>query len=167
MAKSSGRSGGRALAAESRLYWQYDLTGSKSLIGSRRLMLLALMAMLMLATAQGAWVNVGACDTPGYAYDVAISSSYAYVADSGSGLQIIDISNPASPSIVGTYNTPGYAYGVAISSSYAYVADGELGLQIIDVSNPASPSIVGTYNTPDYATGVAISGSYAYVARSE
>ena len=56
---------------------------------------------------------------------MAVSGTYAYVADSSSGLQVIDITNPASPQIVGSVDTPGYAYGVAVSGTYAYVADGD------------------------------------------
>ena len=39
------------------------------------------------------------------------------------GLQVIDITNPASPQIVGSVDTPGYAYGVATSGTHACVAD--------------------------------------------
>ena len=41
-----------------------------------------------------------------------------------SGLRIINITNPAAPTLAGFYDTPGYAYGVAVSGNYAYVADG-------------------------------------------
>ncbi|MFN6208726.1 MAG: cadherin domain-containing protein [Microcystis sp.] len=67
-----------------------------------------------------------------------IVGNYAYVAD-GSGLQIIDISNPAAPTLVDNYIT-GYAEGVEIVGNYAYVATGEGGLQIIDVSDFNNPS---------------------------
>ncbi|MFN6258025.1 cadherin domain-containing protein, partial [Microcystis sp.] len=73
-----------------------------------------------------------------YAKDVQIVGNYAYVAD-GSGLQIIDISNPAAPTLVDNYIT-GYAEGVEIVGNYAYVATGEGGLQIIDVSDFNNPS---------------------------
>jgi hypothetical protein len=49
--------------------------------------------------------------------------NYAYVADFAAGLQVIDVSNPASPQRVGGYDTSGYARGVAVSGNYAYVAD--------------------------------------------
>ncbi|MDP6419274.1 MAG: hypothetical protein QGG80_07440, partial [Candidatus Krumholzibacteria bacterium] len=83
----------------------------------------------------------GSVDTPGYAYVVAISGNYAYVADHSSGLQIVDVSDPATPLITGSVDTPGIAQGVAISGNYAYVADDFSGLQIVDVSNPATPLI--------------------------
>ncbi|MBK9302846.1 MAG: T9SS type A sorting domain-containing protein, partial [bacterium] len=97
----------------------------------------------------------------------AILGTYAYVADSYSGLQVIDITNPASPQIVGSVNTPGSARGVAISGTYAYVAGDYAGLQVIDITNPASPQIVGGVDTPGNAVGVTISGTYAYVADYE
>jgi len=73
-----------------------------------------------------------------------VSGIYAYVADGGSGLQVISITNPASPVIVGTADTPGGAQGVVVSGTYAYVADYGSGLQVIDIANPANPVVVGT-----------------------
>ena len=54
----------------------------------------------------------------------------AYVADS-SGLRIIDVSVPSSPSEVGFYDTPGWAWGVYVQGDLAYVADGYGGLIIL------------------------------------
>jgi len=108
--------------------------------------------------------RVGGYDTSGYAYGVAVSGNYAYVADYNAGLQVIDVSNPANPRRVGGYDTSGYAYGVAVSGNYAYVADYYAGLQVIDVSDPANPRRVGGYYTSGYAEGVALSGNYAYLA---
>ena len=42
-------------------------------------------------------VRVGGYDTSGFAYGVAVSGNYAYVADADAGLQVIDVSNPANP----------------------------------------------------------------------
>ena len=67
--------------------------------------------------------EVGAYDTPGCAWGVAVAGSYAYVADWASGLRVINVANPAAPAEVGVYDTPGYATGVAVAGSYAYVAD--------------------------------------------
>jgi hypothetical protein len=44
---------------------------------------------------------------------------------------VIDITNPASPGIVGSVDTPGLALDVAVVGSYAYVADSFSGLQIV------------------------------------
>jgi hypothetical protein len=85
---------------------------------------------------------------------VAVSGNYAYVVAGGSGLQVIDVSNPAHPQRVGGYDTIGAATGVAVSGNYAYVADGFAGLQVIDVSNPANPQRVGGYDTSTLGTNI-------------
>jgi len=92
-----------------------------------------------------------------------VSGNYAYVANSTAGLQIFDISNKASPSLVGTYNSAGDARGVVVSGNYAYVADSATGLLVVDISNKASPTLAGSYDTGT-AYRVEISGNYAYVA---
>jgi len=108
--------------------------------------------------------SVGAYDTPGYADDVVVAGDLAFIADQASGLLMIDISDPANPSLVGSYNTPGHAMRVAVSGVRAYVADYGSGLQIIDIRDPSNPVLVGTYNTPGLAYGIAVSGDRAYVA---
>jgi hypothetical protein len=107
---------------------------------------------------------VGNYDTSGLAYGVQVVGNYAYVADGGSGLQIIDISNPTTPTLKGNYDTSGSAVGVQVVGNYAYVADYYSGLQIIDISNPTTPTLKGNYDTSGYAWGVQVVGNYAYVA---
>jgi hypothetical protein len=108
-------------------------------------------------------------DTPNPALAITVSGSHAYVTDiaSGpdetSGLEVIDITNPSSPAIVGRVDTPGHPSGVTVSGGYAYVADDAF-LQVIDITNPANPTIVGSVGTPGHASGVDVSGGYAYVA---
>ncbi|CCI16601.1 hypothetical protein MICAF_2090001 [Microcystis aeruginosa PCC 9807] len=71
-----------------------------------------------------------------------IVGNYAYVADGGAGLQIIDISNPTIPIFKGNYDTSGGAEDVQVMGKYAYVADSSGGLKIIDVSEFTSPQTV-------------------------
>lgn len=103
----------------------------------------------------------------GYYWGLFVQDNYAYCAASGAGLDIIDVSSPASPVQAANCDTPGSAYGVFISTNYAYIADYDRGLQIIDISNPTAPSLVGSCETPGLAYGVYISGSYAYIADGE
>jgi sugar lactone lactonase YvrE len=121
---------------------------------------------------------VGSVPTPSQELpflDVIVSGTYAYVSGEAeccgqvtireTGIVIIDISNPASPFIVGSLeNNNGLIYGITLSGSYLYVADYYLGLQVVDVSNPASPTILSTLQTPGTAHDVAVSDSVAYVA---
>jgi len=102
-------------------------------------------------------VWLGTYNSPGSARAVQLSGHYAYVADEISGLKIINVSNPASPTLAGTYYTLGAAYSVYLSGNYAYVADWGSGLQIIDVFNQASPTLAGTYDTT-------VTGKYSLTA---
>jgi len=99
----------------------------------------------------------------GLAYGVAISGTIAYVANFGS-LQIIDVSDPANPEIIGSAATPGSASGVALSGTNAYVADEYGGLHVIDVSNPSKPQIIASISTPGSSSDVVVSDDKVYVA---
>jgi hypothetical protein len=105
----------------------------------------------------------GSCSTPGPASGVAVEGDNAYVADVGTGLQVLDIGDPMSPVIVGGCDTPGYPDAVAASGDHVYVAEEVTGLQVFDVSDTESPVLVGTCYVGDMASDVAVAGDYAYV----
>lgn len=100
---------------------------------------------------------VGSYDTPGNARGIFVNGNYAYLTDWDNGLYIINIADPASPTLTGSYDTPGRAESVFIHENYAYIADGNSGLLILDVSNPNSPSLVGSYTSLPWATKVFVS----------
>src|SRR5688572_63798 len=109
--------------------------------------------------------------TPRRAFGVAVAGNRAYVTTpacfpygDGSSLEVVDISNPASPAIIGSVETPGFGQDVAVAATHAYIAGGNSGLQVVDISNPASPAIVGSVDTPGEAADVAVLGDHAYVA---
>ncbi|QLQ05478.1 MAG: hypothetical protein HZY76_04845 [Anaerolineae bacterium] len=91
---------------------------------------------------------------------VAVEGSVAYVAAGAEGgLQIIDVSDPGNPQILGSYNSAGQATSVAVSGGLVYLADGAFGgLQIIDVLIPQSPTIVGQIDTPGDCLAVQVAG---------
>jgi len=103
---------------------------------------------------------------------VAVQGNYAYTGD-GATLKILDVSNPAKPTVVGTsaqINSDGL-FEIVVKGNYAYVANNRGGLRIMDVSNPQNPFQVGVYNTnnpdpnDDWAIwGVDVRDNYAYVA---
>ncbi|WP_235284320.1 PKD domain-containing protein [Methanosarcina sp. 1.H.A.2.2] len=94
---------------------------------------------------------------------VAVSGNYAYVADEGNGLLIVDVSNASSPVLKGSYPAAEYAFDVAVSGNYAYVVNSNNGLAIIDISDPSSPVLNGSYNPERHVEEVAVSGNYAYL----
>ena len=93
------------------------------------------------------------------------------LADDTSGLELINITNPANPSLIGTYDTPGFPSAVVISAdgNTAYVTDDMNGLLVVDISIPASPSLAGSFNTSGVAQAVALSqdGTLAFIAVGE
>jgi hypothetical protein len=108
---------------------------------------------------------LGELDSATQAFNgVAMNGAYAYVASGKTGLNVVNLSNPAAPAIVGTVVTPGYAWGVTVAGSYAYVADGSDGLSILNLSNPASPVSVGWIGISGTVKDVAIVNGLAYLA---
>ena len=106
-----------------------------------------------------------------YAYDVVLSANnnYAYVTD-GLGLNVLDITNPSSPSLVGSTQTPGIATRIALSSNeqYAFVADGREGIAVIDLTSPASPALLfnfGNDGTPILDVELSSDGNYGFATR--
>ncbi|MCP5525761.1 MAG: hypothetical protein H7A47_03005 [Verrucomicrobiales bacterium] len=112
--------------------------------------------------------RVGGLDGAGEVRQVVVSGNYAFLADrywsgtdwqSYGALRIMDISNPASPRLVGKHQTGGQAWYLAVKGDLAYV--GADALEVFNVSDPANPQRVGTYGT---GGAVALQGDRAFVA---
>ncbi|RME40988.1 MAG: hypothetical protein D6796_16435 [Caldilineae bacterium] len=110
-------------------------------------------------------------------YGVIISGNYAFVSFGNSdsaqqgGLQVIDISNPVSPTQTGLYWRQWEAYDIARRGRYVFLL-GRYGLRVVDVSNPARPVEAGFYNKlwkSDSPSGyaLAVTGTHLYVAAGE
>jgi hypothetical protein len=99
-----------------------------------------------------------------YANAVRVAGDYAYVIEWPDGLRIVDIKNPASPTLIGSYDTPNQATHLEVTGNHVILGQWNLGFRIIDVSNPASPVQVSYYDTPGNASGLAVEGNLLYVA---
>ncbi|MFN0068653.1 MAG: hypothetical protein ACKVYV_13580 [Limisphaerales bacterium] len=108
--------------------------------------------------------RVWAGSTPGHAQAVAKSGPLLHVAAGAAGLEILDVSDPASPVRAGGLDTAGTAYDVQVVGNLAFVADGESGLRVVDVSNPVAPVPRGGYDTPGLAQAVHVRDRVAFVA---
>jgi hypothetical protein len=107
---------------------------------------------------------VGTTATAGIALSCVTHGDYVFVAESGTGIEVVDISDPSAPAVVGAYNTPGYSYALAVAGNNLYIADDTAGLQVLDITTPATPTYAGSYATPGKARGVAVAGNHAFVA---
>lgn len=108
--------------------------------------------------------------------------NYAYVGRTNTGIgtefYILDISNPASPVLVGQRDLNTNPNDIVVVGNYAYIAsdDNSSELQIVDVSTPSTIANAGKLTTVDLtsansnsinadAVGLATDGTYLYMAR--
>jgi hypothetical protein len=122
----------------------------------------------------GFWViNVSDIDTPqiishypttGSIRGIGFFQNYAYVADSDTGILIVNISNPSNPQCEGFYPAQPNT-NIFIQSHYAYVTQPiqHEAMAILDLSQPANPVLVGMADAYGLEYGVFVQGGYAYI----
>src|SRR5262249_19946259 len=108
---------------------------------------------------------VGQYDTPGTAYAVTIDSArnLMFVADGASGMQIIDITTPATPTLAGSISLGGTVVGVALSGNTACIANQDGTLYTVDVTNSHAPVFRGAGLRSGPGGLVAVDGTQAAV----
>jgi len=108
---------------------------------------------------------VGSYDTPGTANRIVFKDDLAFIADGGgSGLHIINVTDPTQPTQVGVYATAAFARDVAIQGDLVYLVDQANGLFILNVSDPTSPSLVKQYVSPGQGFGITLDGDLAFLS---
>ena len=101
--------------------------------------------------------------TEGQAFAVAIQDNHAYLANGPYGLYVIDVSNPASPTVVGHLPTPSWAFTIAADQGHVYIG-GRFGVQVIDISNPLQPALVATIDALGDVLSVVLVGPVLHIA---
>lgn len=108
----------------------------------------------------------------GHATAVAVAGSYAYLTYSCGHycygpLDVIDISNPAAPMLVGATPVSWGTAGIAVQGSYAYTTGYYANpnyLRAVDVSDPTDPFTAAAFTLAgSHPQAVAAQGSYAYM----
>ena len=102
-------------------------------------------------------INVG-----GAVHELNVTGNFAYVS-SGSGLIVLDVSDPTNPVQVGNVNVTGTEWGSEIVGNYIYLTTTSNGLFIFDISSPRNPTEVGNINLGGSNYDVTVAGDYAYV----
>ena len=97
--------------------------------------------------------------------DISVVNQFAYVVDMGPWLNIIDISNPSLPRVVGRYSFKGYASEVEVVGDYAYVGD-VTGVWVLDVSNPQEPDKIAGRRAKG-VEDIAVAHGYIYVTDND
>ncbi len=98
--------------------------------------------------------------------EVHLRGDYAYLMMSvygGGGLEIWNISDPVSPTLVGSYYSDVGGSAGCLYGDYAFYATSGNGLIAVDISNPANPHIVAQPNYDGLELCVKAGGRYLYV----
>jgi hypothetical protein len=102
--------------------------------------------------------------------DVCVDSSFAYIANDLSGMKIVDLHVPSSPTEVGSYDSTGYAPiadAVRARDSLAYLTTHvwlPTGFRVIDVADPRNPTLSATARLFNPGRAMVVRDSLAYVA---
>jgi hypothetical protein len=117
----------------------------------------------------GGYKIVSRFTTAGYAQDIVLRDSLAYISQGQSGLIILSVSNPKEPKFVSelTYGLRGYSYKLAKKDSVIYLAAGTFGVNTVNVADPLNPIITQENRAITPAKNFHIMGSYLFTAVSE
>jgi len=95
-------------------------------------------------------------------------TQYAFLADGQKGLEIINVSNPQSPSLTYNFATNGFAKEVFVdtlaSNKYAFISDENNGLYILNVTNPSNPVLDTALVYSGGVNSVYLHNGYLYAA---
>ena len=95
---------------------------------------------------------------------LAVEGSYAYVGGVDPLLQIVDISNPFDPLVVGAFDDNAFMlWNLCVKNGIVFMATGWDGLFIVDSSNPYSPVLLDNYVISDHFHDVIVGNNIAYI----
>ena len=90
--------------------------------------------------------------------------NYAYVADSDSGLRVINKENPTTIYQQGFLALTNCTHDIAVSGDLLFAANDSGGVRIISIANPLDPVEIYDYDTDGVAFAVEVSGDFVYIA---
>lgn len=103
--------------------------------------------------------------------DLAVSGNLACLVLEARRIQLVDVTRPDAPALLGSAAVPSSPYAVAIAGAYAYVPAaqfmGESGVYVFDISDPLAPTLVNRVDVGFYPVNIGIDGGYAYVLTGE
>lgn len=103
-------------------------------------------------------------NTRGPALDIATGSSRVHVAAGEGGLIVMNVLNPAAPTLLGTrLLAAGRARDILVSGSNSFIASSEVGVWIMNLTTPGSPLLIANAPSND-ARSVTVSGTRMFVA---
>jgi len=114
------------------------------------------------------FVLVSSIDIPNFQpFRGRIFGTLMYIAGLDNKVAIVDLSNPAAPSVLSVYDTGGFTRGVDIAGPTAATADGTVGVHFLDTTNPGTPVTLGLQPTGGNAWDALYAAGVLYVANEQ
>jgi hypothetical protein len=102
--------------------------------------------------------------TSGGAAGISLFGDYAFIGCQNPGcLDIVDIRNPASPSILGRLPLGTNVIHPVIRGDYCFINSVAGGFYVVDISDVTAPALVATVPVPGSVYSLAVSGDYAFM----
>lgn len=98
---------------------------------------------------------------------VSIQGDYAFIAVSGQGWKVLDISSPVTPREIATVDSPAQVKALQIKDGHAYITNFNGGLHVFDVMNPRSPREVAVLDIPGRPRTVGVSDDALYMTTAD
>jgi len=110
---------------------------------------------------------------------IAVSTGYAYLAwpSTDKSFQIIDVSNPANPALVGSMSLSAYIYGISVVGDVGYLWGLEpvpmpYTLYVLDLSDKRNPRVQGRWSgdamiSTNPRIGLQVKGTVCYVSTED
>ena len=105
-------------------------------------------------------------DNIGWNRDLIVEGDYAYLANTFEGFIIIDISNPAQPSILSQMEDITYPRYISKMGNYVFMDSCYRVLHVVDVTDPELPEIAVNYEIDGGAFEFELSSDYLFTAGS-
>jgi hypothetical protein len=96
-----------------------------------------------------------------------IYGTLMYIAGLNNKAAIVDLSNPAAPSVLSVYDTGGFTRGIDVAGTTAATADGTAGVHFLDTTNPGAPVTLGLQPVGGNAWDALYAAGVLYVANEQ
>lgn len=117
-------------------------------------------------TTMGNPVELGDLLLPRVPVDIKVFGVHAYVAFDQQGFIVVNLANPAAPTVVGDFAADGPARELHVGGGRLLVAGGSTGLRIYDLATPGAPLLRSSIDPAESVDEVTGFGSFAAYSRN-
>lgn len=122
-----------------------------------------------LTPSSGGYTIVGRLQLPGYAEDIQVKDTLAFIAQGEGGLAIVSIADRSKPRLLSLCQegVRGTSHKLALNNTTVYVAANTFGVNVVDASNPHAPIATASNLAMKPAQSLFVFGNYLLTAIGE